>query len=137
MVSDDKEYEFHVTKAELLDHLNNIGLGYIHHYRFDDDSVNQINDIGNIQMSEEDRNQYSFHTPSQFCNDTIRVVVTLHERGEGSILKLNYLVYNCDTRSPQRDVEAVRIFERDVIDRLRARIRESVQLTIIDNPIAN
>ncbi|MDQ3688415.1 MAG: hypothetical protein M3430_22870 [Acidobacteriota bacterium] len=120
MVTDDKEYEFRATKAELLHSLSNqIGLRNVHHYRFDDDFVETVSRTSKTPMSEEDRNIYSFNTPSKFCNDDIRVTVTLHGRGDKTVLKLGHLIYNCDVESQQHDSEAIRIFEQDVIDKLR------------------
>jgi hypothetical protein len=121
MVSGDREYEFRMTKDELLHHLEkDIGLIYVNHYRFDDKFVEQTKNWPSGPMTEEDRDQYSFSTSTRVCNNTVFAAVTLHQKGSGSVLKVEYLIYNCDAESPEREREAVRAFEHDVVDKLRA-----------------
>jgi hypothetical protein len=120
MVSEEKEYEFQISRDELLDRLNKIGLGYVNHYRTSDEAAEQLRKIRGTPLTEEERNQFSFKTPTKLCNDTIHASVTLHARGDKAVLKINYLVYNCDKGSKEHEQEAIRIFEKDVIDKLRA-----------------
>ena len=124
MIAEEREYEFRLTRDQLLRHLrNDIGLDVSHH-RFDGEFVKQSEKAFGRQWSEEDRNQYSFRTPTKVCNDTVYAAVTLHQKGAGSALKVGHLTYNCNENSPERtrelEAEAVRAFERDVIEKLRA-----------------
>lgn len=119
MVTEDKEYEFNTSSAELLNRLNHIGLKYVNHHRMDDEQAQRLGKIRGTPLTEEDRNEYSFSTPSKFCNDTVYANVTLHERAGKAVLRREYLIYNCDVSDQAHDREAVGVFERDVINRLR------------------
>lgn len=121
MISGDREYEFEMGRDELLGHLEkDIGLGYVNRYRFDDEFVKRSENTSGKPWTEDDRNQYSFSTNTKVCDDTVSASVTLRRKGGGSVMKVEYLIYNCEAASPEREREAVRAFERDVVEKLRA-----------------
>jgi hypothetical protein len=124
MVSEEKQYEFKMSKGVLIKELQRVG-GYLHHYRYDDEFVRRLEKINKRPMTEEDRNSYSLNTISKFCDSTVHATFTLHTVGDKTVLKVGHLLYNCKAGDEQHDMEATRTFEREVIERLGGRPVES------------
>lgn len=125
MVTSDREYEFGVAREELLHRLENgIGLAYVSHHRYGDDVIKRTERVTNRPVGEEDRNAYGFTTRTKVCGETVYASVTLHQKAGASVLKVEYLIYNCEEatkeRLPALEREAVAAFERDVIEPLRS-----------------
>ncbi|MET0645507.1 MAG: hypothetical protein ABW208_02735 [Pyrinomonadaceae bacterium] len=125
MISEDREYEFGVSREELLRRLHrDADVENISRYRFDDEYVKQSEKAFGQKWTEEDRHQFSLRTRTRVCDEGVYAAFTLHSRGEGSLLKVAYLIYNCVDAPPeakaQLEAEAVRAFERDVVEKLRA-----------------
>lgn len=126
MISEDREYEFGVSKEELLRRVHrDADVENISQYRFDDEYVKQSEESSGRKWTEEDRLQFSLRTRTKVCAEGVYAAFTLHRRGEGSSLKVSYLIYNCVDAPPeggaqQLEAESWRAFERDVVERLRA-----------------
>lgn len=123
MVTDDRGYEFTMNKDELLQELRKVA-GHVNHYRSNDGTVRRFEKINKRPMTEEERNNYSINTISKFCDSTVYASFTLHTLADKTVLKVAYLMYNCKMSGEQYDLEAVRTFEKDVIERLGGRPAE-------------
>ena len=106
MISEDREYEFGVSREELIERL---------HRDADAEYVYAARDEGN---------DFSLRTRTKVCDEGVYAAFTLHGRGEGSLLKVSYLIYHCVDAPPagkaQLEAAAWRAFERDVVEKLRA-----------------
>ena len=126
MISEDREYEFGEPKEELLRRLHrDADVDYIGQHRFDDEYVKQSEKTFGQKWTEEDRLQFSLRTRTQVCGEGVYAAFTLHGRGEGALLKVSYLIYNCvdappEVKAQHLEADSWRAFERDVVERLRA-----------------
>jgi hypothetical protein len=100
-----KEYEFAYSRNELAAYLKSIGL----------------TEVERIRLSDEQRETYILTLAAKFCDSSPTAWVTLHEQGGKTVLDLGPIRYWCGERLPQHDEELLRIFEREVIEKLRAK----------------
>lgn len=114
-VSLQREYEFRLSKSNLLTRLHSIGLQEIRYWRSPDELVRSLN------LTDEERNHYDLITVEKFCNSSITAHVTLHDKGGKTVLKLSGFRFWCDKYMPQYDEEILQIFEREVIEKLRTK----------------
>jgi hypothetical protein len=110
-----RDYEIALAKSDLLAKLHNIGLAEIKYWRSSDE------DARIFYMTEEDRNKYDLVPATKFCKSSITAHVTLHDKNGKTVLKLKGIRFWCDQHTPQRDEEVLQIFEREVIEKLRAK----------------
>jgi hypothetical protein len=125
MISGDREYEFGVSREELLRRLKrDADVKYVSLHRFDDEFVKDSEKMFGRKWTEEDRNEFSLSTRTKVCDDGVYAALTLHRKGAGSLMKVSYLIYNCQNSPPdlrpKLEAEALSAFERDVVEKLRA-----------------
>lgn len=119
-VSIQREYEFAMEKSDLISQLHNIGLQEVRYWRSSDDYARALN------ISEEDRNNYDLIPAARLCQSSMTAHVTFHDKNGKTVLKLSGIRFWCNQYTPQFNEKGLQIFERDVIEKLRAKQKPEV-----------
>jgi hypothetical protein len=117
-ISYDKEYEFNVSREELIRELYNTDLTHVSYLR--------LQEMPALYPSSEDRDLYTGHLRKQICKSTGMAYMRVYSRGDGkSALKLSFILYSCDTKAPEHEREFLADFEQEVVDKLRQQQMQS------------
>ncbi|MBV9923479.1 MAG: hypothetical protein JOZ96_00455 [Acidobacteria bacterium] len=105
MISEDREYKFDMSKEELTERLKR------------DAEVAYVS-------ARDDPDDFSLSTRTKVCGEGVFASFKVERRGLGSLLKVSYLIYNCEQgprgQEAALEAEAVHAFEHDVVEKLRA-----------------
>ena len=103
-VSYNKQYEFYLSKSELVKKLELTGS-----YRFREYN-SSFNDIGIF---------YTYTLSEKFCLGSAYANLDIYEKADKVILELDFIHYWCKEQSPEHHQKLLEIFEREVIEKLR------------------
>ncbi len=111
-VSYDKEYEFNVPREELIRGLYNTDLKHVSYLRLEENPA--------LYSNSEDRDLYTGFLRKKICKSGGMAYMNVYSRGASkSALKLEFILYSCDTKMPEHEREFLEDFEREVVDKLR------------------
>lgn len=106
-----KEYEFNIPREVLIQGLYNTDLEHVSYLRMDDNLA--------LYSNSEERDLYTGFLSKKTCKSAGMAYMNVYSRGaDKSALKLDFILYKCDTKLPEHERELLEEFEREVVDKL-------------------
>jgi hypothetical protein len=107
-----KEYQFNVSREELIKRLYKTDLKHVEYLRLEENTA--------LYPNSEDRDLYTGFLNRKACKSSGMAYMNVYTRGEGkSALLLKFILYSCDTKTQEQERELLEEFEQEVVEKLR------------------